>query len=225
MLQPFNLQIAPPHIANANEGSNFRIAAKGAELLIMDDIGQDIFGEGISAKDVQSWLTDNRGQEISVKINSLGGSFYDGLAMYNAFLAHDAPIHATVQGVAYSAATLPAMGATTLAMAKRSDFGIHRAWTIAAGNQNQLRGTLEWLEKVDDHLVSVYQDKTGASPETIIDWMAGTDDGTVFSAEGAIEAGFADSIIGEPAEPINVSKGLEAAAQIRRQKLKAMLRS
>lgn len=225
----FDIKATPQTVVEASQAEGFSIrcmdAGDGpAELMIMDDIGKDPWGDGIAASDVVSFLSSNKGKPVNVKINSFGGSAYEGLVMYNAFLEHDAEITATIQGIAFSAATMPAMGADKLIMSAQSDFGIHRAWTVAGGNQNQLKGVLEWLASVDNHLLDVYEDKTGASREQIENWMDGTDDGTVFNATEALENGFADEVLPSKSKRQS-SKAVSTIANRRRQKIKSRIRS
>ena len=150
----FNLHKTPKAVIEASKADGFQIRCMAtddaAELMIMDEIGKDPWGDGIGASDVVSFLGSNRGKPVNVRINSFGGSFYEGLVMYNAFLEHDAEITATIQGIAFSAATLPAMGASKLVMSAQADFGIHRAWTIAMGNQKQMAGVSHLLTMTRD---------------------------------------------------------------------------
>lgn len=229
-MKRFDIKTTPRAVVDAATAESAfsiqcRESEQGAELIIMDHIGEDGWGDGLAARDVVSFLKNNTGP-ISVLIDSTGGSFYDGLVMYNAFLDHDGEITAKIQGLAFSAATLPAMGASKLVMASQSDFGIHRAWTVAAGNQNQLSGVIEWLAKVDDHLANIYQEKSGSDIEQINDWLDGTDDGTLFNAEEALAAGFADSIEGQRKQPQSAGKKTyQSLVNMHRQKIKSKVKS
>jgi ATP-dependent Clp endopeptidase proteolytic subunit ClpP len=190
---PANMQ------ASLSDGE-FKIYARdngddAAELFLMEEIGEDMMGDGISAKDVIDFLSANKNRKINVRINSPGGLVYDGLQMFNALSSHNAEVVATVEGLAFSAATIVAMAADKVRMHEASDFGIHRAWGVAMGNAKVLDGVREWLAKIDDHLIDIYSARTGQSRQKIEQWMDGTDDGTVFSAKEALEAGFADEII------------------------------
>ena len=65
---------------------NYAVRAKGAtaEILLYDDIGDGFFG-GVSAK---QFLADLKGlgtvSLINLRINSQGGSAFEGIAIYNA---------------------------------------------------------------------------------------------------------------------------------------------
>lgn len=68
---------------------------------------------------------------------------------------------------------------------------IHQAQTLAAGNAEDLRASADLLEKVDNILVDSYAKATGQSREQIVEWMQAE---TWFSAQEAVDAGFADKI-------------------------------
>ena len=196
----FNIGKTPKTIKAASEkDSALKIVAmedgEVPELLIMDDIGRDFWGDGIPASEVVNFMARNKGSDVHVRVNSYGGDAYEGLVMHNAFAQHDANVTATVEGIAYSAATIAIGGCSKIQMYNRSDFGIHRAWSFAIGNINAMKAAQEWLESVDEHQIGIFMDKTGEDREKIIEWLEGTDDGTIFNANDALAAGFCDEII------------------------------
>ena len=197
----FNLKNAPKCLVEqSNEAGmtyGFHAAKDGtpAELLIYEQIGEDWYGEGVTAKAVRGLLNDIEGRDINVRINSPGGLVYDGLVIYNALKSHTGHVNVIIEGLAFSAASFIAMAGHTVQMYKASDLGIHRAWGGAVGNAKAMRATGEWLDTIDTHLVDIYEDKTGKSREDIEGWLDGTDDGTVFSATEAVEIGFADELV------------------------------
>ena len=199
-MKPFNLATAPKSISGA-AAKSLPVRCKKAEgddpaeLLIMENIGEDWWGDGVSATDVVEFVRDQKGNPINVRINSPGGFVYDGMVMYNALAGHDGHVTVTVEGLAFSMASVIAMSGDSVKMFKASDFGIHRAWGLAVGNQKEMRSAAAWLETIDEHLVEIYQEKTGKSAKQIGEWMDGESDGTLFSASDALEHGFADEVI------------------------------
>jgi ATP-dependent protease ClpP protease subunit len=193
---------APNNVREAFSSSTFKVFCKDseggnapAELLIMDEIGKDFFGDGVGASDVVGFLSNNRGKPLNVRINSPGGLVYDGLTIYNNLLAHDADVTATIEGLAYSAASFIAMAADKIRMFEASDIGIHYAWGGGIGNKAVLRDAADWLEGIDEHLLDIFEARTGRQRDEINAWMAGNVDGTLFSAKKAVEYGFADELI------------------------------
>ena len=194
----FQLQM-PEAIKAAVADSGFRVKVQNAkddapaELQVMDDIGE----WGVAAPDVSDFLAANKGRPITAKINSFGGDVYAGLSIANDLSHHDAEVTTIVNGVAYSAATPIFLAGDVRKMHEASDFGIHRAWSGAVGNQNVMLAMAEWLETIDNHIADLYAAFSDESLDTVNAWLDGKDgmSGTVFSAKEALEAGFASEVI------------------------------
>jgi ATP-dependent Clp protease protease subunit len=92
---------------------DFRAQAKGAEIVIYDEIG----AFGIPAK---VFLDELRAlgpvAELTLRINSLGGSVFDGVAIYNALKRHDARVTVWIDGIAASIASMIAMAGDEVVM-------------------------------------------------------------------------------------------------------------
>lgn len=169
------------------------VAGDTATVWLYDFIGRDEWtGTGISAEQFAQELRGITAPNILLRINSPGGSVFDGRAMYSAIQMHPAKVVALVEGVAASAATSVAMAADEVRMVRGSLFMIHRAWTLALGNSEDLRSTAALLDKVDQGLVDDYVRKTKKSAATVLNWMAAE---TWFTADEAKAEGFADEIV------------------------------
>ena len=194
----FDLKLTPKSIQNASESNDgMRIYARSGEnpeIQIMDDIGEDMFGNGISSKEIVGFLDSHKTQTVKARFNSYGGDAFEGLVIHNAFQQHG-NVEATIDGIAFSAASIAASGAKRLLMNEASSFGIHRSWTVAAGNSNNLQAAIEWLESVDNHQINIFANRTGKSIAQVTEWLEGSDDGTVFNASDAVRHGFADEVI------------------------------
>jgi ATP-dependent Clp protease, protease subunit len=147
--------------------------------------------EGIDTADVISELQQHRdAKTVKVRINSVGGAAFGGVAMYNALQDHPGAVTCCVEGLAASAASLVAMAGKTV-MGKGSMMMIHSPSTLAMGNAAELRKTADVLDKVQDALAEIYQAKTGKSLAEINDLL---DDETWMTAAEACAAGFADEV-------------------------------
>lgn len=198
---PIALQPAA-HLRNAVESDTFKVFVKNAkddapaELLIFDEIGKDpFFGTGIGAKDVAGFLAENRGQPVNVRINSPGGLVYDGLTIYNSLIQHDGPVTASIEGIAASIASVIAMAAGKVRMTAAGNMMIHRAMGVGVGNSAVMLDMAEWLDKIDGQIAGVYAAKTGRKKETMLKYMTGKVDGTMFTADEALSVGLIDEII------------------------------
>ena len=67
-------------------------------ISILEPIGADWFGEGVTAKRVAGALRAIGKKDVVVSINSPGGDYFEGLAIYN--LLRDHPANVTVKIVA-----------------------------------------------------------------------------------------------------------------------------
>src|SRR5262245_58153450 len=85
---------------------SFSAKAGKATIQIYGPIGQDWFGDGVTAKQV---IKDLQGagdiKDIEVRINSPGGDTFEGFAIYNALVRHPARVATHVDGEAFSAAS------------------------------------------------------------------------------------------------------------------------
>lgn len=190
----------PPRLAMASGeySSDWRVGAKASgdvvEILMHDAIGDSWVG--LDSRSIAELVRDNKGKKILCDINSFGGSAYDGIAIYNAFLGHDAEITAKITGIAYSAASIIPMAADTVVIAENGTFGIHPAWLFAMGNQYALRDTAKWLEGLDANAIDTYAARCGLDRSQVETWYKGeNNDGTFFTGKEAVQHGFADALI------------------------------
>jgi ATP-dependent Clp protease protease subunit len=102
---------------------------------------------------------------------------------------HPSKVIAHVDGYAASAASYIALAADEVEIADGAMFMIHKAWTVAWGNSDDLLATAALLEKLDADLVREYAATTGADEKQIEQWLR---DETWFTADEAVEHGFAD---------------------------------
>lgn len=131
--------------------------------------------------------------EISVHINSPGGSAFEGLGIFNVLREHPAKINVVVDGVAASSASLIAMAGDTITVANNALMMIHEPWSVVTGEIKDLEKAITALGKVRDAAITTYAARSRQSPQWVADKMAAT---TWFSATEAVAAGFADAIGG-----------------------------
>ena len=166
-----------------------------AELMIYTDIGPSMWADGLTAEAVKAEL-DAMGEvdEMTVRINSVGGDVFHGAAIYNLIRNHPAHVRVVVDGLAASAASVIAMAGDEIVVAHNALMMIHNPYTLALGDAKELRKTAETLDKVKDTIISAYLAHTSLEPDTISDMM---DEETWLTGAEAVEFGFATSVDGE----------------------------
>ena len=195
----FDLKTVSAAVRENLTDKDFRIRCKqrerAAELEIMDNIGDDGYGGGVSATEVRSFLRDNSAFPVLVRVNSRGGLAADGLAIYNAIKEHPQEVTARVEGIAFSAASFLILAADRVQIHENAILGVHRSLGVAIGNEDVMQQTLETLRTVDASQAGMYRARTGASADQVREWMVGSGDGTMFGGQQAVQLGFADDMI------------------------------
>ncbi|MGH6896011.1 MAG: head maturation protease, ClpP-related [Geminicoccaceae bacterium] len=167
---------------------DFRAQARGAEIVIYDEIG----AFGIPAK---AFLDELKAlgpvAELTVRINSPGGSVFDGVAIYNALKRHDAAITVWVDGIAASIASMVAMAGDEVVMPENAMLVLHDPSGLVAGTASDMRATAEALDRMKAGMVAAYRDKSGRDDAKIEALMAAE---TWLSAQEAVALGLADRV-------------------------------
>jgi len=172
------------------------------ELWIYDVIGEDFFGEGVTPKAVRDQMKSmDRAEPLLVRINSPGGSVFDGVAIKTLLDEWQAGVQVQVDGIAASAASYIAMAGTTISMASGSMLMIHNPWSVVVGNASDMRKEADLLDKVGDQLAAAYATKSGAAMDTI---KAALDAETWYTADEAVAAGLADAVLLSPAKGFTI---------------------
>ena len=165
-------------------------ASKTAEILIYEQIGESFFTEGLGAK---QFIEDLRAlgdiENIDIRINSPGGSVFEGLAIYNTLKTHKAKKTVYIDGVSASIASAIAMAGDKVIMPENALMMIHDPHALAMGDAETLRKMADTLDKTAESLVSIYKDKCGKTENEIREKMKAE---TWFSAQEAIEFGICD---------------------------------
>jgi ATP-dependent protease ClpP protease subunit len=174
-------------------GAKNATANDPAELVMYGEVGDPY--ENMDASSVGRFLRANKGAPVVVRINSFGGSAYDGITIRNALAGHDGKTTSIIEGIAGSAASIIAIGAQRVKMFENASYFIHRASVLAMGNAETMRDAAKWLDQLDESIARTYKSKTGRSMDKIRDWMRGNVDGTNFSAQEALNEKFIDEIL------------------------------
>ena len=145
-------------------------------------------------------------KDVSVNINSPGGNFFNGLAIYNALRLHRAKVTVNVLGMAGSAASIIAMAGDEIMMGEGASIFIHNASALVMGNKHDMQDATEVLSQIDQSMADVYAARTGVDRAQVINWMdSRRGDGTKFGVSEALKNGFADGKLDRKAVQRTVS--------------------
>lgn len=172
---------------NAKPYRILNATADEAEVRIYEEIAW----YAINAEEFARELATITAPVINLRINSPGGSVFDGLAIYQTLRAHSARIVTHIDGLAASIASVIALAGDEIRIAAGAFVMIHNPWSIVMGDAAVMRQEADVLEKVAASLAGMYAARTRESAEAMQELM---DAETWWNAEEAIAAGYADSI-------------------------------
>lgn len=164
------------------------VASDEAELLLYDEIG----GFGTYAEDFLAELKAVTAPKLRVKVNSPGGSVFEGVALANALRSHPAEVTVQVDGIAASIASVIAMAADRVVVQPQAMLMVHDASGVCLGNAQDMADMAALLDKISDNIADAYVAKAGGSRD---EWRQVMRAETWFNAEEAVEAGLADEVM------------------------------
>lgn len=140
------------------------------DILIYGVIGDSWFEESVTARqfvaDLKSLEKDYK--RINVRINSPGGSVFDGLPIFNALRNSSAEIHTYNDGLCASMAAVILLAGKTVHSADNALMMLHSPISGCYGNAGDMEQVLEMLGKVQDSLISCITSRnTSKSAEEI----------------------------------------------------------
>jgi ATP-dependent protease ClpP protease subunit len=173
-----------------------RDGADGPAVVRIYGIIDDWFG--ISAEQVAAELEQITADEIEVQINSVGGSVFEGVAIFNALRAHPAKITTRVDGMAASIASVIVQAGDRRIMLTGSQMMIHEALAITIGNGEDHRKTAEILDVQTSIIAGIYAERSDTDAD---EWLALMAEETWFDHDGAVKAGLADEAVKPSRQP------------------------
>ncbi|EAA2610826.1 Clp protease ClpP [Salmonella enterica subsp. enterica serovar Senftenberg] len=184
-------------------------------ISVFDVIGQDYWGEGVTAKRIAGALRAMNGADVTVNINSPGGDIFEGLAIYNLLREYEGNVTVKVLGIAASAASVIAMAGDDIQIGRGAFLMIHNCWVYAMGNRHDFAELAQSLEPFDTAMADIYAARSGLDMAAVQKLM---DAESYIGGSDAVAKGLADSLLSADA----VSAGDESPAAALR-KLDALL--
>lgn len=178
---------------DANSRVNLVQSDTGPELIIYGVITPFAFWDDeINAAQIVDQLAEVKDQDLTVRINSPGGSVREGVAIFNLLKKHKGQITTVVDGMAGSIASVIFMGGDVRQVNEGSMIMIHNAMSGLIGYADDLRAEAEILDKISGQIRDIYARRVNLSTDEIAEAMAAE---TFYTETEAVEAGFADEVI------------------------------
>ena len=161
-------------------------------LNIMDAIGSDFFGSGITAKMVNEAIAQAGSfSSISLSVNSPGGDLFEGVAICNVLKSSGKPVNVSVIGLAASAASTICMAGDNIVMEPGSMMMVHEAMAFCQGYATDMSKMALVLEAVTSSAADLYVAKTKMSKTKVLALLAAE---TWMEPKEAVEMGFATEV-------------------------------
>jgi ATP-dependent Clp endopeptidase proteolytic subunit ClpP len=186
----------PPPGMQAPENAKdwFRIENSAEDVESTDIYVYDSIGGwfGMYADEFIEALGQITTSKINLRLNSPGGSVFEGIAIANAIRSHPANVTVYVDSLAASIASVIALSGDRVVMMPQSQFMVHNASGGEHGQASDLRKMADLLDKQSLNIAQAYATHTG---RPLAEWQALMEAETWFTAEEAVEMGLADEVM------------------------------
>nr|DAH90189.1 MAG TPA: Putative ATP dependent Clp protease [Caudoviricetes sp.] len=162
----------------------------------------DWFGmECITPKMVSDFLNEAAGEDVTIQINSGGGSVFAGSEIFTDLSKYQGKVIAEISGICASAATFPLLAADSAGISPIGQVMIHNVSSIQRGDYRDMAASSEYLLGSSNNLANLYAQRMGISEEEAQGLM---DKETWFNAKQAVESGIVDEILFENTQPVQL---------------------
>jgi ATP-dependent Clp protease, protease subunit len=169
---------------------------KTTELFIYKNIGASWWSDGVTADQFRQEFqaAEKDSDIINIRINSPGGSLFDGIAIYNTIAQSKKEVNTYIDGIAYSMAAIIALAGKKVYMAENATLLLHCCSGVAVGNIRDMKNAINMMDALDKSMVITIANKTGLSEKEVQDKWMNYDDHT-FTAKDAQSEKLVDELI------------------------------
>lgn len=168
---------------------------KTACLLLYGEIS-DEGGEGkIASRDIVNELMylDGNYENLNVRINSVGGDVYPGIAIFNALRQCKSNVTIYIDGIAGSIAGVIALCGRRVEMSRYARMMLHNVSGCCFGNKKDLQDMISTIESLEDTIAEIIGMRSGKDKEEVKStYFDGTDHW--LKADEALGLGLIDAI-------------------------------
>jgi ATP-dependent protease ClpP protease subunit len=189
------LNSAKPRLADPVERYQFtNVAGTGndtAELYLYDEVGW----HGTTDADFAQALAGVTARNITLHLNSPGGSVIQGIAVANLLRSHPARVTVSVDALAASIASVIMLAGDEIVVQPGAQVMIHKASGLCIGDDDDMEEFRDFLRKQSENIARAYATRAGGDWETWYSLMAAE---TWYLADEAVKAGLADRVAEYP---------------------------
>jgi ATP-dependent Clp protease protease subunit len=167
-----------------------------AEILMYGYIGSDDVNANDFSREVKE-LEQKGYTHAKLKVNSGGGSIFEGLAIFNTIKNSSIEFEAEIDGLCASMASVIILACKTIRMSKHAMLMTHRPSGAVMGNPDQLRSHADMLDELEKTITAIYAERTGLSIEDVKKKYLGAADNWL-NANQALAAKIIDGIYDGP---------------------------
>lgn len=164
-------------------------------LLLYGEIS-DEGGEGkIASRDIVNELMylDAGYENLNIRINSIGGDVYPGIAIFNAIRQCRSNVTIYIDGIAASIAGVIALCGKRVEMSRYARMMLHNVSGGCFGNKKDLQDMISTIESLEDTIAEIIAGRCGKDKEDIKNaYFDGTDHW--LKADEALQLGLIDAI-------------------------------
>lgn len=182
----------PKNAADWYKITNSASDSDSTDVYVYSDIGGWF---GIYADEFIHDFKNISSKRINLRLNSPGGSVFEGIAIANTIRSHPAHVTVYVDGLAASIASIIALSGNKIVMMPQSQLMIHDASGMCYGNAAEMEYMVGLLNKQSENIAEAYADKAGG---TAAEWRELMKAETWYTAKEAVTAGLADEVAKAP---------------------------
>lgn len=153
-----------------------------------------VIGSEITDTEFISQIPDEGNEDLEIRINSPGGSVFQGWGIFNALNEYKGKKIIHIDGIAASMASVVALAGDEIYMSENSLFMIHNPSSHTRGSASDLRKEADLLDKIKVVMVDSYHKKTGLAKVNLEKML---DDETWFTAQEAKDNKFINAVKGK----------------------------
>jgi ATP-dependent protease ClpP protease subunit len=140
------------------------VTKESADIYLYDEISAYV--KDNNATDVVARLQGLKDvPTLNVRINSPGGSVFEGMAIFNALTRHPGKVITHVDGIAASIASVIAMAGSEINVADNAMMMIHNPAAFVFGEAGDLRKQADVLDQIKETIINVYTNRDDADKD------------------------------------------------------------